>query len=206
MPGKKMMTGLVLIVFFLFSYGCVDETIIQSICEKVTQNTGEKASQDENQTRGVNAVKTLKIRWQRLVSGGQTCPRCGSTEEELKKAISTLRQSLAPLGIEIVLEKSELSEEEFRKNPLLSNQIWLNDKLMEEWIGGTVSESPCCDVCGTSECRTVDVGQVVYESIPADLIVKAGLLAASQLIGSETDKSCCESKDNKESDSGCCPE
>ncbi|MBC7131250.1 DUF2703 domain-containing protein, partial [Candidatus Bathyarchaeota archaeon] len=28
---------------------------------------------------------TLRIKWQRLVSDGQTCPRCGSTEEELER-------------------------------------------------------------------------------------------------------------------------
>jgi hypothetical protein len=153
-------------------------------------------------------MKTLKIKWQRLVSEGETCPRCGSTEEELKKAISTLKQSLIPLGIEVVLEKAELSVAEFKKDPLRSNQIWLNNWSLEHWIGGKVGQSPCCDVCGPSECRTVVVEGEVYEAIPADLIIKAGLLAASQLLSAETNKSSCgcgaETSIKKQS-SSCCP-
>ncbi|MGQ9551641.1 MAG: DUF2703 domain-containing protein [Candidatus Bathycorpusculaceae bacterium] len=33
-------------------------------------------------------MKLLKIKWRRLVSDGETCPRCESTEEELEKAVS----------------------------------------------------------------------------------------------------------------------
>lgn len=150
-------------------------------------------------------MKTLKIRWQRLISDGQTCPRCGSTEEELKKAISTLKQSLAPLGVEVVLEKVELSVTEFKKDPLRSNQIWLNDRQLEDWIGGETGQSPCCEVCGPSECRTVGVGEEVYETIPADLIIKAGLLAASQLVGAEPTESCCGNKALKTPTTSCCP-
>lgn len=150
-------------------------------------------------------MKTLKIKWQRLISDGQTCPRCGSTEEELEKAISILKQSLAPLGIQVVLEKDELSVAEFKKDSLKSNQIWLNDRLLENWIGGKVSQSPCCDVCGPSECRTVGIGGEVYETIPADLIIKAGLLAASQLVGKQTNESCCESETPKPPTTNCCP-
>lgn len=133
----------------------------------------------------------LKIRWQRLVSEGETCPRCGSTEEELGKAVSTLRQSLAPLGIEVVFEKEELSVSEFKKDPLQSNRIWINDRLLEEWIGGEVGHTPCCDVCGPHDCRTVEVGGLVYETIPAEIIIKAGLSAAAQLYLPRKGEPCC---------------
>jgi hypothetical protein len=43
------------------------------------------------------------------VNNGQTCPRCGSTEEELHKAVSILKQYLLPWGIEVKVEKEELS-------------------------------------------------------------------------------------------------
>ncbi len=150
-------------------------------------------------------METLKIKWQRLVSEGQTCPRCGSTGEELEKAISTLKQSLTPLGIAVVLEKHELSAAEFKRDPLQSNQIWLNDRLLEDWIGGRVGQSPCCDVCGSFGCRTVGVGGEVYEAIPADLVIKAGLLAASQLIRTEPNESCCESGGPEAPIATCCP-
>lgn len=149
-------------------------------------------------------MKTLKIKWQRLVSDGQTCPRCGSTEEELEKATSTLKQSLNPLGIEVFLEKDEVSVAEFKKEPSKSNQIWLNDRSLEDWIGGKVGQSPCCDVCGPSECRTIGVGGEVYEAIPADLVIKAGVLAASLLVGTETNESCCESEAPRPPATNCC--
>ncbi len=136
--------------------------------------------------------KILKIKWQRLISEGETCPRCGSTEKELDKAVSTLRQSLAPLGIEIVIEKEELSGWEFKKDSLQSNRIWINNRLLEDWIEGEVGHSPCCDVCGPHECRTVEVKGEVFEAIPADIIIKAGLSAASQLIIVGKSEPCCE--------------
>ncbi|MBE0504743.1 MAG: DUF2703 domain-containing protein [Desulfuromonadales bacterium] len=36
-------------------------------------------------------MKTITIAWQRLLSDGQTCPRCGSTETEVEKAFSVLK-------------------------------------------------------------------------------------------------------------------
>lgn len=137
------------------------------------------------------SANLLRIKWKRLISDGETCPRCGSTEEELGKAVSTLRQSLAPLGIEVVFEKEELSVAEFKKDPLQSNRIWISDRLLEEWIGGGVGHTPCCDVCGPHDCRTVEVGGQVYETIPAEIIIKAGLSAAAQLVVPRKGEPCC---------------
>ena len=80
------------------------------------------------------STSALKIRWKRLISKGETCPRCGSTEEELRKAVSILKKSFAPLG-KVTLEKEELSVTKF-KNPLQSNRIWINNRLLKHWIGG----------------------------------------------------------------------
>lgn len=149
-------------------------------------------------------MNILKIKWQRLIANGQTCPRCRSTEEEIEKAVSVLKQSLMPLGIEIVLEKSELQFSEFERNPLESNKIWINDRLLEERIGGVAGQSPCCDVCGPSECRTVKVEEEIHETIPAELIIKAGLLAASKLVNAETNGTC-TNRTTKTSKTSCCP-
>ncbi len=67
-------------------------------------------------------MNILRIKWQRLVTDGQTCERCGSTEDELEKATTSLKRSFAPMNMEVVLDKTELSFEEFEKNPLSSNQ------------------------------------------------------------------------------------
>ncbi|MCX8188658.1 MAG: DUF2703 domain-containing protein [Nitrososphaeria archaeon] len=136
--------------------------------------------------------KELKIRWQRLIFEGNTCPRCSSTEKELEKAVSTLRQALSPLGIKVVLEKDVLSIKEFENNPLESNRIWINDRPLEEYFGGNVGQSSCCDVCEPYECRTVNIGEQIYETIPSEIIVKAGLTAAIQLLNSGCSKNCYE--------------
>ena len=65
---------------------------------------------------GAESANTLKIKWKRLVSKGETCRRCGSTEETLREAVSKLKQSLAPLGIKVILEKEELSDTQFKND------------------------------------------------------------------------------------------
>ena len=54
---------------------------------------------------------------------------------------------------------------------------------MEEWLGARVGSSPCCSVCGTSECRTLEVGGATFETIPERLFLWAALAAASQALG-----------------------
>ncbi|MBC7091177.1 MAG: DUF2703 domain-containing protein [Nitrososphaeria archaeon] len=135
---------------------------------------------------------TLKIRWRRLILKGETCPRCRSTEEELEKAVSTLRQALSLLRIEVILEKEELSVGEFENEPLESNRIWINDRPLEEYFGGKIGQSPCCDVCEPYECRTVEIGEQVYETIPSEIIVRAGLAAALQSLNTRCSKNCCD--------------
>ncbi|WP_029049894.1 DUF2703 domain-containing protein [Cupriavidus sp. amp6] len=123
-------------------------------------------------------MKTLPIVWQRLVSSGQTCPRCASTGDEVERACRQLRKQLIPLGIEPVLETREIDEATFKANPAESNRIWIAGKPMEDWVNASVGSSPCCSVCGESECRTVDVAGTAYEVVPEELLVKAGLIAA----------------------------
>lgn len=127
-------------------------------------------------------MKTLTIRWQRLVNeSGQTCTRCGETGDTVKTAFDKLKKTLAELDIKVELEKETLDFSIFTKDPLQSNRIWIGGRPLEEWIGATVGKSTCCDVCGDSECRTISTGQNTFEAIPEDLIIRAGLLAAAEL-------------------------
>ncbi len=119
--------------------------------------------------------KTLIIVWRRLISQGSTCPRCGSTEDELGKAVIQLKEKLNPLGIEVILEKEEITLEEFKKDPLKSNQILLNGQLLDDVINAKTGESQCCDVCGDEKCRTIEVDDKSYETIPFGMIVVAAL-------------------------------
>ncbi len=118
--------------------------------------------------------RVIKIEWQRLVVEKETCPRCGSTENELERAIEGLKRH----GIEVKLTKKEISKKKFEKNPQESNKIMINDHPLEYWLGADTGKSRCCSTCGDSDCRTVELGDQTYETIPADLIVKAGMKAA----------------------------
>ena len=149
-------------------------------------------------------MKILEISWQRLVSSGETCPRCGGTEEELGKAVYSLKESLRPLGFKVVFDKKELSVAEFKESPLQSNMIIINDKPLENWINGKIGKSKCCDVCGPTNCRTTTVEGETYEKIPAELIIKAGLIAASNMVASEESKSCCDDKSSSITNKNCC--
>lgn len=142
----------------------------------------------------------LSVKWQRLVEDSETCDRCSSTEDELEGAVEALRSSLSALGIDVELEKEELTKKEFEQNPRESNLITINDRPLEDWFGGEVGESECCGVCGDEECRTVIVNGREYEEIPSDLIVKAGLAAASQI--KRSNESCCSG--SSDCSTGCC--
>ncbi len=83
-----------------------------------------------------------------------------------------------------------------KKNPLESNRIWINDKPLEEYLKADVGKSPCCDVCGPSECRTIEVDGNIYEVVTADMIIRAGLLAASEMTSNKKGK-CCGEKVNE---------
>jgi hypothetical protein len=160
----------------------------------------------EKDALGSKSMKTLKMQWHRLMADGQTCPRCGATGKEVDQASRSLEQSLAPLGIKVVLEKHELTPKAFQRDPSKSNRLLINGRPLEEWLGLKVGQSLCCGPCGDSECRTLETGGQVYETIPADLIIKAGLLAASKLLNPQTVKSSCQ-KDAaiKNPNPACCP-
>jgi hypothetical protein len=130
-----------------------------------------------------NIMKKLTIQWQRLLNDkNQTCPRCSETGETVKSGVLKLKSALSELGVEVELIQKAIDFQAFANNPLQSNSILINGKLLEEWIGGEAGKSKCCDVCGDSECRTISFGENTFESIPENLIIKAGLLAAAELI------------------------
>lgn len=127
-------------------------------------------------------MKTLIIEWQRLLDEhNKTCPRCGSTEQEVEKATDSLNRELKPFEINVNLVKKVIKPETFMKDVLQSNKILIAGKTLEEWLGAETGQSPCCEVCGDAECRTVEYADQTHETIPVDLIVKAGLIAAEHV-------------------------
>jgi hypothetical protein len=145
-------------------------------------------------------MKALPIVWQRLVgSDGKTCDRCGATQREIEAAMGKLKDMLRPVGLEPILEEREIDESSFKANPLESNRIWIAGRPMEEWLEARVGSNACCSVCGDSECRTVEVEGAVFEAIPEALILKAALVAASQMLISKSEETPDKSRGR------CCP-
>lgn len=93
-----------------------------------------------------------------------------------------LQQALEPLGITTELQTREIDEAAFLQDPLQSNQVLIAGQPVEQWLGGQTGRSRCCNECGDNDCRTVEVGGQQYEVIPEDLLVRAGMIAASRLL------------------------
>jgi hypothetical protein len=127
-----------------------------------------------------HAMKPLTITWKRLVKEGRTCDRCGGTQLELQKAIDRLQSALAPLGFEPCLETQQIDEPAFQAAPQESNRIWIAGVPLEDWLGAREGTSRCCAACGGADCRTVRLDDHTFEVIPAELIVRAALVAAAQ--------------------------
>lgn len=128
-------------------------------------------------------MKNLSITWQRLVDeSGSTCPRCAGTEQEMQRAVERLRAALDPLGVQPVLETREIAPATFMQQPDQSNRIWIGGRPLEDWLGARTGSSRCCDACGDEECRTLEINGASHEVIPEALVVRAGLIAASQLL------------------------
>lgn len=142
-------------------------------------------------------MKPMTILWKRLVTDGKTCPRCGDTGRELETAVNKLAAALRPLGIEPVLETQEIDEATFKMNTAESNRVWIAGRPLEDWLGAGVGMSRCCTACGDTDCRTIEMDGRTYEAIPEEQIIKAGLTAASRMIGpstselAEAETSCC---------------
>lgn len=81
------------------------------------------------------------------------------------------------------LTVKELDEATFRAAPGESNRIWISGKPLEEWLGAQSGNSQCCSVCGDAECGTTERGGAVDEEVSERLIVRAGLMAASRMVG-----------------------
>ena len=124
----------------------------------------------------------LTITWQRLIdSTGSTCPRCAGTHQQVQQAVDRLRAALEPLGVRPVLEMREIDPATFLQQPDQSNRIWVGGRPLEDWLGARSGSSQCCDACGDAECRTLEIDGTSHEVVPEALLVRAGLIAASQL-------------------------
>jgi len=145
----------------------------------------------------VGSKHTVTVKWQRLVDErGQTCQRCGTTQDKVRQGAQLLRRCLRPLNMQVVLEETPLDPETVARDVSESNRIFLDGRPLEDWLHAKEGRSlcgSCCDQLGTRvECRTTVVDGRAYEAIPAVFIVRAGLLAADAALAADAPpQTCC---------------
>lgn len=121
--------------------------------------------------------KRLEIEWKHFAVGEATCERCGRTGDTVRSVIDELRKEFGPAGVKInltetILDKTQIAE---------SNQVLMNGVLLEDLLSASVVSTDCPS-CGTligesTCCRAVEIDDVQYEDIPAELIRKAAYRA-----------------------------
>ena len=117
-----------------------------------------------------------------------------------RTAMPTLQEALRPLGMKPVLETRAIDPADFKGMPSESNRIWIAGRSIEDWLNASVGKSTCCAACGGADCRTLEIGNETFETIPEQLILKAALLAASQSLSFATGE-CSDAAPQKQ---GCC--
>ena len=113
-------------------------------------------------------MRYLPIVGQPFVSSdARNCDGSAATRQELERAVAVLGHALRPLGIEPRLEIVAFDEASFEANAVELNRIWIAGKPMEQWLDETVGSSHRDTIC---------------EASPERLILKAALIASSELI------------------------
>lgn len=131
--------------------------------------------------------KSLVISWQHTVCQSmKPCNRCLMTPEEVKTAYEKLQSALAKLDIEVILDEQTEAQE--------GDHILINGKALENLLGGKLVKRQCASCPGadgeTKEYNTLELDGTVYEIIPAALIIRAGLLVASELFAAKSSLPC----------------
>ncbi|SNR98361.1 protein of unknown function [Humidesulfovibrio mexicanus] len=124
----------------------------------------------------------LEIVWQRLTVGGGTCERCGDTGRSVREAAAELDRQLAPRGIAVRLEEKAVAPFAVAE----SNRVFLNGRALEDILGAEVLMNGCPS-CGellgaATDCRALRLEGRVYEALPAEFIVRAGLAEAERIL------------------------
>ena len=114
---------------------------------------------------------TLVVEWRHLNVRGQTCDRCRDTGTELRDAIEVLFAEFAGEGVRIEYRETRLAPFDIAA----SNGILVDGVPIERLLPGARVTQTCCDSCGellgtATGCRALELGDTLYETIPADLI------------------------------------
>lgn len=121
---------------------------------------------------------TLVVEWRHLDVQGQTCDRCRDTGTELRDAIEVLSAEFAGRGVRIEYRETRLGPFDIAA----SNGILVDGVPIERLLPGARVTRTCCDSCGellgtATDCRALELGGTLYETIPAE-VIRAALRTA----------------------------
>lgn len=115
----------------------------------------------------------MTIEWKHYDKEGETCTRCNSTGNNIKAVLGIVSTDNAYKNIQIkyketILEASEMPD---------SNTVLINGQKIEDVLNAKTSENYChscsCLAGSDTNCRTIELNNKSYESIPKDMILEA---------------------------------
>ena len=134
-------------------------------------------------TINVTEKKTAKevvVAWNKCVDkDAKPINCCGISEEQLKKAITMMEES----GVKVALKVQQMTMDAEHKSCSAMPKATFNGKTMAELLNGEQVMAKCSKACaghegGKAECEMLKIGDKTYETIPAEMIAKAGILAS----------------------------
>ncbi|MCD6490589.1 MAG: DUF2703 domain-containing protein [Thermodesulfobacterium sp.] len=119
-------------------------------------------------------MKIIKITWKGLIGkNGEICESCRKTYLNIESALIKLEPVISNLGMRVVFEKKDLSEENFGKDFISSNRVFIDGEPIEDILNLKVGKIAYCKVCKNLECRTIIDMDKETNEIPEKYILAA---------------------------------
>lgn len=118
-------------------------------------------------------MKKVSIEWRHYDKEGETCTRCNNTGDNIKSAIKTISNSPELKGVQIDYIETKLEADRMPE----SNSVLINNLPLEKILNATTSENHChscsCLAGESTNCRTIELKDKIYEVIPEELVIDA---------------------------------
>jgi len=157
-------------------------------CGRESEQIDGDAAQSEGVSRG------LTVSWHKVTEAdGSVCDLSIATRQMVDQASEELSRALAPDNVEVEVET--LTPEKVEGGVCLCNRVLVQGRFVDEWLGAELVKTECSGCPNQTRCpKTAESdgcgGQyeivhqgATYKILPADLIVTAGMIAASDLTG-----------------------
>jgi len=130
---------------------------------------------------------TLRIEWQKADTDAcLACKGGGAREADIQKAFERLSKQLAAKGIRVELVEKKATVDSTVPE-IAGGQMWLGNLPVENWLGAS-TQGKICPACPVGKYgkghmhKSLVLDGQVYDPIPVELMVRAGMNAAQQLV------------------------